>query len=61
LPVALGEESFLEDVTGMLGFLAAQRVQRSRAKADAKGRITESDEAIDAVIAKTRSARRRAK
>jgi hypothetical protein len=55
LPV--NEASFLEDVTGVIGYLAEQGAQRARAKAVAEGRDQMSDDAIDSVIAKTRAAR----
>jgi len=55
LPV--NEASFLEDVTGVIGYLAEQGAQRARAKAVAEGRDHMSDNAIDSVIAKTRAAR----
>ncbi len=56
LPV--DEASFLEDVTAVIGYLAEQGAQRARAKAVAEGRDQMSDEAIEAVIAKPRAARR---
>jgi hypothetical protein len=55
LPV--NEASFLEDITSVMGYLAEQGAQRARAKSVAEGRDQMSDEAIDAVIAKTRAAR----
>ena len=61
LLLAVNEDSFLEDVTGILGYLGTQGAQRARAKAEAAGRANLSDEAINGVIAKTRTARRRAK
>ena len=55
LPV--NEATFLEDVTAIIGYLAEQGAQRARAKAVAKRRDQMSDDAIDAVIAKTRATR----
>lgn len=58
LPV--DESTFLEDVTAIMGYLAEQGAQRARTKAVAEGRDQMSDDAVDAVIAKTRAARRAA-
>lgn len=58
LPV--NEASFLDDVTAILGYFAEQGARRARAKAMAEGRDQMSDKAIEAVIKKTRAARRAA-
>jgi hypothetical protein len=59
LLLAVDEVSFLDDVTAILGFLGSQGLQRARAKSAATGHANLSDDAIDAVIAKARAARRR--
>jgi hypothetical protein len=57
--LAVDENSFMDDVTAILGFLGAQGLQRARAKSVATGHANRSDDEIDAVIKKTRAARRR--
>ncbi|HXC01226.1 MAG TPA: hypothetical protein VNU49_01155 [Opitutaceae bacterium] len=59
LLLAVDENSFMDDVTAILGFLGAQGLQRAHAKSVATGHDNRSDDEIDAVIKKTRAARRR--
>jgi len=56
--IPVNEVSFLEDITSLIGFLAAQGAQRARNKALADGRSEMSDADIDEVISKSRAARR---
>lgn len=61
LLLPIDEASFLTDLSAVLGFLGAQGLQRAQAQAVAEGRSAMSDDEIDAVIATTRAARRRAR
>lgn len=57
LPV--DEASFPDDITAILGFLGAQGLKRAQGQSVANGRAKLGDGEIDAVIARSRAARRR--